>query len=179
VNCIALIRGINVGKTKRLSMSDLRDLFSNLGYTNVRTLLNSGNVVFAAPKPSTPKLAVAIEKAIAAKFEFDVRVVVITAPALNKIIDENPLLDVAADFSRHFIAFGPDSAAWVPLRVLQQQSWAPDVLAMTSRAAYLWCEAGAIDSKLSLAFGRNAGGRITLRNWATVLKIQALAAAGQ
>jgi uncharacterized protein (DUF1697 family) len=107
VNCIALIRGINVGKTKRLSMSNLRDLFSNLGYANVRTLLNSGNVIFAAPQPSTPTLAVAIEKAIAAKFAFDVRSRHYRS-SVNKIIDEKPLLDVATDFFRHFVAFGPD-----------------------------------------------------------------------
>jgi uncharacterized protein (DUF1697 family) len=89
---------------------------------------------------------------------------------------ENPLLDVAKDFSRHFVAFAPDRAAWVPLQPPRQQSWAPDILAMTPRAAYLWCKAGAIDSKLSQAFGRKAGGGVTLRNWATVLKIQALAA---
>jgi uncharacterized protein (DUF1697 family) len=176
---VALIRGINVGKTKRLSMSDLREAFLNLGFANVRTLLNSGNVVFDAPRLGTPKLAADIEKAIAAKFGFDARVVVITAAALNKIVDENPLLDVAKDFSRHFVAFAPDSAAWAALQALQQQTWMPDVLAMTPRAAYLWCEAGAIDSKLSQAFGRKAGGHVTLRNWATVLKIQALAAGTQ
>jgi uncharacterized protein (DUF1697 family) len=176
VICIALIRGINVGKTKRLSMADLREVFSNLSFANVRTLLNSGNVVFDAPRPSAPKLAADIEKAIAARFGFDARVVVITAAALDKIIDENPLLHVAKDSSRHFVAFAPDSAAWAPLQSLQLQTWLPDVLAMTPRAAYLWCKAGAIDSKLSQAFGRKAAGNVTLRNWATVLKIQALAA---
>lgn len=47
---IALIRGINVGKAKRIAMSDLRELCTNLGFTDVKTLLNSGNVVFNAPR---------------------------------------------------------------------------------------------------------------------------------
>jgi uncharacterized protein (DUF1697 family) len=179
VICVALIRGINVGKTKRLSMADLSALFTKLGFANVRTLLNSGNVVFEAPRPAAPKLAASIEKAILAKFGFSVVVTVVTAPELKNIIDENPLLGVATDFSRHFVAFGSNSAALAAAQPLMQQSWLPDVLALTSRAAYLWCQAGALDSKLSQVFGRKAGAALTLRNWATVLKIQALVAGPQ
>jgi len=171
---VALIRGINVGKTKRIPMADLSATFTALKFQNVKTLLNSGNVIFEAPRPSAPKLAAAIVKAIAAKFGVTVSVAVLTAPELKKIIDENPLLSVAKDFSRHFVAFAPNSAALAALQPLLQQTWKPDALAVTGRAAYLWCEAGAIDSKLSQIFGRKAGDTVTLRNWATVLKIQAL-----
>jgi uncharacterized protein (DUF1697 family) len=177
VICIALIRGINVGKTKRLSMSDLSAVFLGLKFKNVRTLLNSGNVVFDAPRPSPLKLAAAIEKAIAAKWGFSVSVTVLTAVQLQVIIEENPLLTLATDFSRHFVAFAPDPSVWGELQPLLETPWSPDALAMTPRAAYLWCEAGALDSKLSQVFGRKAGNRVTLRNWATVLKIQALMAA--
>jgi uncharacterized protein (DUF1697 family) len=179
VICVALIRGINVGKTKRLSMSDLSAVFVGLKFKDVRTLLNSGNVVFDAQRPSPPKLAAAIEKAVAAKWGFSVSVTVMTAPQLRTIIDENPLLARATDFSRHFVAFAPDESAWSALQPLLERPWLPDALAMTPRAAYLWCEAGALDSKLSQVFGRTAGHRVTLRNWATVLKIQALTAGGR
>ncbi len=174
--CVALIRGINVGKTKRLSMSDLSAVFLGLKFKNVRTLLNSGNVVFDAPRPTPRKLAAAIEKAIAAKFALSVSVTVLTAPQLQVIIEENPILSLASDFSRHFVAFAPDPSVWSALEPLLQMPWSPDALAMTPRAAYLWCEAGALDSKLSQVFARKAGTRVTLRNWATVLKIQALTA---
>ena len=177
--CVALIRGINVGKAKRISMSDLRDAFSDLGFGKVRTLLNSGNVLFETPRPSTPRLAAEIEKTIATKCGFAATVAVVTAPQLSIIIDENPLLDAATNFSRLFVAFAPSHSAWRALRPLLKQPWSPDILAITPRAAYLWCEAGAIDSPLSQAFSRKAAGTVTLRNWATVLKIQALAAAGQ
>ena len=176
--CVALIRGINVGKTKRLSMSDLSAVFLDLKFKNVRTLLNSGNVVFDAPRPIPRKLAEAIEMAIAAKWGFSVSVTVLTAPQLQVIIDENPMLTLATDFSRHFVAFAPDESVWSELRPLLDTRWSPDALAMTPRAAYLWCEAGALDSKLSQVFGRKAGKQVTLRNWATVLKIQDLTATG-
>jgi uncharacterized protein (DUF1697 family) len=179
VICVALIRGINVGKAKRLPMSDLSAILVGLKFKNVRTLLNSGNVVFDAPRPSPPKLAAAIQTAIAATCGFSVSVTVLTAPQLQVIIDENPLLALAADFSRHFVAFAPDESVWSALQPLLERSWSPDALAMTPRAGYLWCEAGALDSKLSQVFGRTAGNRVTLRNWATVLKIQALTAGGR
>jgi uncharacterized protein (DUF1697 family) len=178
VICVALIRGINVGKTKRISMADLSAAFTTLQFENVRTLLNSGNVIFEAPRPSAPKLAAAIVEAIAGKFGFTVSVTVVTAPELKKIIDENPLLAVAKDPSRHFVAFAPNVAALAALQPLLQRVWKPDALAITRRAAYLWCEAGAIDSPLSKMFGRKAGDAVTLRNWATVLKIQTLASGG-
>jgi uncharacterized protein (DUF1697 family) len=171
MNCIALIRGINVGKTKRIAMVDLQQLFTDLGHRNVRTLLNSGNVVFETKGFNAAKLRAAVEQAMAAKFGFTASVTVVSAPELKRIIDENPMLKVAKDHSRHFIAFAADSAALQALRPLLEQPWKPDVLAITPRAAYLWCEAGAIDSKLSQVFGRKAGGSVTLRNWATVLKI--------
>ena len=178
-SCVALIRGINVGKTKRIAMPELAQVFTGLGFGNVRTLLNSGNVVFDAPKGVPSKLRAAIERAIAAKFGFTAPVAVISALELKKIMAENPLLDVALDFSRHFVAFAPEGKALLALRPLLERPWKPDVLAITPRAAYLWCKAGAIDSKLSQVFGRKAGGTVTLRNWATVLKIAALAADGE
>jgi uncharacterized protein (DUF1697 family) len=176
MRCVALIRGINVGKSKRISMAELGKLCTSLGFSNVRTLLNSGNVVFEAPRNTTGRLSASIEAAIAGTLGVKIVVAVVTSHQLKKIIDENPMLQRATDFSRHFIAFGSDKPAFAPVKSLLQQPWLPDALALTPQAAYLWCEAGAIDSKLSQAFSRKAGAALTLRNWATVLKIQALMA---
>ncbi len=171
MNCIALIRGINVGKTKRIAMADLKQVFTDLGHGNVRTLLNSGNVVFETKGFDAAKLRAAVERAMTAKFGFTASVTVVSAPELKKIIDEDPMLKLVKDHSRHFIAFAAERSALQALQPLLGQHWKPDVLAITPRAAYLWCEAGAIDSKLSQVFGRKAGSTVTLRNWATVLKI--------
>src|ERR1700676_1567823 len=106
--CIALIRGINVGRGKRVSMTDLRRLVADLGHANVRTLLNSGNVLFESKRPNTAKLSKGIEEAISAKCGFSAMVTVITALELASIINENPLLNVAKDHSRHLVAFVVD-----------------------------------------------------------------------
>ena len=174
-DCIALIRGINVGRGKRVAMSDLRDLVAALGHTNVRTLMNSGNILFQSKRPNPAKLSLSIEAAITAKCGFSASVAVITAQDLNIIIAQNPLLRLAKDHSRHLVAFVAHAKHLVPLRSMLEEKWTPDALAITDRAAYLWCSTGILDGKLNLAFTRLAGGTVTTRNWATVLKLQAAA----
>ena len=173
--CIALIRGINVGKGNRIAMADLRALIAGLGHTDVRTLLNSGNVVFQSKRPNVAKISSAIQVAILKKCGFSTSVMVVTAEYLDRIIEENPLLHLAKDHARHLVAFVADAKHLEPLRPLLEDTWAPDALAMTQRAAYLWCSAGLLESKMSQAFSRKAGTTITTRNWATVLKLQAAA----
>ncbi len=175
MTCIALLRGINVGKAKRLPMADLRKLLEGLDLTNVRTLLNSGNAVFEADRPSVAKLAAAIEKAIEAKFGFTSRTVVVTAKQIDDIIEEAPLLSKAPDPARHLVAFAVSPAALTQAKALKKQVWKPDAIEVTSRAAYLWCETGIIESKLMKAFAKATGDTMTARNWATVLKLQAMA----
>jgi uncharacterized protein (DUF1697 family) len=173
--CIALIRGINVGRGKRVSMSDLRDLVASLGHGNVRTLLNSGNVLFHTRRAGTARLSSEIEGAITAKCGFSASVTVLTAKDLGSIIGENPLLKLVTDHSRHLVAFVAHPKLLVPLRPMLGDTWIPDALAIGSRAAYLWCSTGILESKLLLRFSRLAGASVTTRNWATVLKLQAAA----
>jgi uncharacterized protein (DUF1697 family) len=171
--CIALIRGINVGRGKRISMADLRQLHVRLGHQNVRTLLNSGNVLFDCERPKAAELSLAIQNGILKTFGFSAGVVVITAASLAAIVRENPLLKIAVDPARHLVAFVGQPRLLTPLRPMMKEPWAPDVLAIGSRAAYLWCQEGLIASRLSQTFGRRAGDTVTTRNWSTVLKLLA------
>lgn len=173
VECIALIRGINVGRAKRIAMAELRDMFVSLGLENVRTLMNSGNVVFTSRRPNKDKLARAIEAGIARSFGISASVIVITSAELKRIVEDNPLLKVVKDPARHLVAFAADSGGLEPARALMKQSWTPDALAIAPTAAYLWCAAGVIDSKLSQAFARATKDAVTARNWTTVLKLHA------
>jgi uncharacterized protein (DUF1697 family) len=173
--CIALLRGINVGRAKRVPMAELRELVTELGHRDVRTLLNSGNVLFDTPRPNVPKLSAALQHAFTERFGFSAGVTIIIAAELVKIIVENPLLAVAKDSSKHLVGFAGDSAVFTRLKPLLKQKWAPDALAITRRAAYLWCSAGVLDSPVSKAFAKQAGDRVTTRNWATVLKLHAAA----
>jgi uncharacterized protein (DUF1697 family) len=172
--CVALLRGINVGKAKRIAMADLRELIEGLGYSGVRTLLNSGNVVFDAPRADTAHIAVAIEKAIIERFGFGAAVVVVTAKELEAIVAADPLSKVAVNPSRYLVAFVTDVRRLADAKALSAQSWSPEALALGKGAAYLWCADGINESKLVLAFYRATRESATMRNWATVLKLLAI-----
>ncbi|HZY85403.1 MAG TPA: DUF1697 domain-containing protein [Gemmataceae bacterium] len=168
---IALLRGINVGRAKRVAMADLRALVEGLGYRDVRTLLNSGNVVFTGPRATAAR----IEKALAAGLGVSSRVTVLTAEDLAAAVAECPLLEVADDPSRLLVAFLRDPADRPKVEPLAKQDWAPEALAVGTRVAYLWCPQGMLDGRLAEAVGRALGEAVTTRNWATVLKLHALA----
>lgn len=173
--CIALLRGINVGRAKRIAMADLRDLVTGLGHTNVRTLLNSGNVVFEAKRAGATKLASGIQAAIASSFGISSNVVVITAADLAAIVQDNPLRERIADPSRFLVAFAMSPAVLARITPLIEESWTPDRLAIGMRAAYISCAGGILESRLLAAVTRLAGETATTRNWSTVLKLQAAA----
>jgi uncharacterized protein (DUF1697 family) len=176
VRYVALFRGINVGRAKRVAMADLRALVAELGYTDVRTLLNSGNVVFSAPAATARGAAPRIEQALAARCGIAARVTVLSAAELAGVVAGNPLLAVADNPSRLLVAILSDRADRARLAPLAKQDWSPERLALGERAAYLWCPEGILTSRLAEAVSRALGDAVTSRNWATILKLQALAA---
>ena len=176
--CVALLRGVNVGRAKRMAMADLRAMLEQLGLGEVRTMLNSGNALFAAPRPDTAALAARIEAAIVARFGFAARVIVLTAQELEGIIAGLPPTRADVDGSRLLVALASDAAALTPARPLLAQSWSPEALALGTRAAYLWCPAGVLASRLLPAFGRCTGEATTMRNWTTVQHLRDALAAG-
>ncbi len=171
---VAFLRGVNVGRGKRVAMADLRTLVESLGYCDVRTLLNSGNIVFSVPKGAQGDPAARIEKAITAKLGISSRVTVMTADEVAVAVDDNPLGEVADHPSRLLVMVFRDSEARSQLKQLSRQSWAPEALALGKRVAYLWCPHGIIDSRLMLAVSRLLGDRGTARNMATMTKLHLL-----
>lgn len=172
---VALLRGINVGKAKRVPMAELRLLLAELGYTDVVTLLNSGNVVFRAAKGTPAKHAAQIAAAISSKLKVDVPVIVKSAQELTAIVAENPLAMTATDPARFLVAFAQDTAALSGLAGIEPLAVAPEQFVVGKHAAYLNCVNGILESKAGGALLGKAGKSVTTRNWATVLKLQALA----
>ena len=173
----ALLRGINVGRAKRVPMGDLRALMTELGFGDVRTLLNSGNVAFSAAKPRKSRptaMEERIESEIASRLGVSCRVTVLSAAELDDIIAANPLPEGPAEPSRFLIAVLRRPADGDRLADLVKKQWTPDALALHGRAAYLWCAGGILDSDLLDAVGRVLGDQVTTRNWSTMLKLQAL-----
>jgi uncharacterized protein (DUF1697 family) len=164
---IALLRGVNVGGNKKVEMARLRALLERLGYTDVRTYVNSGNVVFTGPRRSEKHL----EQAIAAEFGFDVPVVLRSRDELAAVVQANPLRDVAQDPSRYLVVFCADEAA----TDLDPADFVPETFCIAGREAYLWAPGGIADSELAKW---SFGAKSTARNWRTVEKLLALADEG-
>lgn len=171
---IALIRGINVGRAKRVAMGDLRALIEGLGYRDVHTLLNSGNVVFSAPSSVRGAPGPRIEQAMAAKLGITARVTVITSAELATAIDDNPLSKIASDPARLLVAVLAKAADRTRIEPLARKNWSPDAIAIGKRVAYVWCAKSQLDSPVFEALARELGDGVTTRNWATMMKLKAL-----
>jgi uncharacterized protein (DUF1697 family) len=175
---VALLRGINVGRAKRVAMADLRKLVEGLGYSDVRTLLNSGNVVFTARGSARGDHAGRIEKALASRLGVSARVIVLSAADLDAVVRENPLAAIADHPSRLLVSVFADPAHRKLVAPLQKRDWSPGALGLGRRAAYLWCPGGILTSPLVEEIARALGDHTTARNWATIEKLQALAGSG-
>ncbi|HET9252532.1 MAG TPA: DUF1697 domain-containing protein [Candidatus Eisenbacteria bacterium] len=171
---VALLRGINVGKAKRVAMADLRRLFEDLGYTDVRTVLNSGNVVFTLPRKPAGDLQERLSKAVAERTGVSCRVVVLDAGEVADVVHGNPLAAVAKDPTRLLVMALRDKAAAAALQPLARQRWAPESFALRNRIAYLWCAKGIAESPLWEAVNHAIGDAGTARNLATMTKLQSL-----
>ena len=160
-------------------MADLRRLVADLGYVDVRTLLNSGNVVLTAPaRAAAAEIGARIESAVVSHLGITSRVIVLTARDLRNAIEENPLVDAATNASRHFVAVLANPRDRKHLEPLTRTDWSPDAFAIGTRVAYLWCPRGMLESRLPEAVGRALGDRVTTRNWATILRIHEMLRAG-
>ena len=173
---VAMIRGINVGKAKRVAMAELRAELEKLGYEDVRTLLNSGNAVFSVPPKVKGDSVAHVEEVLEKRLRVPARVVVLTAAELAKAVDDNPLLAKAeGDPARFLVAALAEDVDRKALAALAKQDWAPDAFALGKRVAYLWLADGILASKLLTAFSRATRDGATTRNWTTMIKLRAMA----
>ena len=173
---VALVRGINVGRAKRVAMADLRKLVSDLGYADVRSLLNSGNIVFSAAAVPPADAATAIETALVLKLGVAARVMVLSSIELSAIVSDNSLLALADDHARLMVFVIADPALHEHVAVLCASETHTGVTALGRHAAYVWCPTGVLDSAAAAAMGKLLGDATTARNWNTVTKLHQLCA---
>jgi uncharacterized protein (DUF1697 family) len=166
---VALLRGINLGSKRRIAMADLRALFAELGYEDVRTVLASGNVVFTG---APAKARETLEHGIAKRFDMRVDVVVRTMAELHAVVAADPFGDEVDNPTRYFVAFLDGKPKAKRLQELGEQDFAPDRFAAGEREIYAWCPEGMQNSKLMKELGKpGLAGTATVRNWATVNKL--------
>jgi uncharacterized protein (DUF1697 family) len=165
---VALLRGINVGGHAKLSMADLRSAFSDLGYGEVRTYIQSGNVVFEAAAPAA-RLQPALERDLEARFGLGIKVVLRSRVQLGRIIDSNPLATGKRDRTKLHVTFlGSKPAASRP-PALDADAFLPDEFRVVGQEVYLHCPEGYGRTKLNNTFFERAFAvTATTRTWKTV-----------
>jgi uncharacterized protein (DUF1697 family) len=174
-----LLRGVNVGKGNRLPMADFRALLEALGFSEVRTLLNSGNAVFTTPRARKPELiAKAIHDAVAERFGFAVDIIVKSKEDVDQVVAGNTLAAGCDAPSRLLVIFTQNPALLPPLTALASLAVAGERLLVQPQAAYLHCAQGILESKIGSALVGKTGRGLTTRNWATVLKLQGMLTGG-
>lgn len=171
---VALLRGINVGRAKRVAMADLRTLIEGLGYRHVQTLLNSGNVVFTGPKTPGAAIAARIERTMTKTLGVAANVTIVSADELEAIVNAMPLETDGRDPSRMMVGFFRTPADERRIDAVVSATWTPDEVATGPRVVYVWCPDKILESTAFAAIGRAAGDGITTRNWSTVTKLLAL-----
>ena len=171
---LALLRGINLASKRRVGMADLRRLLEDAGHEEVRTHLQSGNVVLTS-RLSPRKLEARLERELSDALGFDVPVLVRTRAALARIVAHDPLGPVASDPSRYVVSFLSKRLPAKVARELESADVAPEQLAVHGRELYAWHPNGLQRSPLSkLLDDRKLGVVSTARNWNTIVKLHEL-----
>lgn len=165
---VVLLRAINVGGRNKIPMAELRDLLVELGFDNVATYIQSGNVVLSSSKKPSAAAKV-IKDGIAERFDHDISVIVRTADELSAIIDGFPYPD-GDPKSSGVVFFDADLAG-----ELDTARFAPDECKIAGPNVYVNCPTRFADTKLTVApMEKQTGLSGTRRNWATVLKLQSM-----
>jgi uncharacterized protein (DUF1697 family) len=178
MNMVCLHRGVNIGAHHRIRMEALRAVYELLGLRNARTLLQSGNGVFVAPKGSVERLAAKIENAFEHQFGFRSAVLLRTEAEMRTIVEENPFAQrQGLDFSKLAVFFLPGKITPDSRTALQAIRSAPDEFYAGERELFVYYPNGFSKAVLTQGMLDRAlnGVKGTARNWNTVLKLLAMA----
>lgn len=173
---IALLRGVNVGGAGTLPMADLRAAMTGAGFDNVRTYVQSGNIILESAGP-TETVRKTLEAVIAARFVFETMAVVVSLPELDAAIEANPFALEASEPTHVHLGFmtgNPDEDAVEALRGKPQGE---DAWRISGRYFYLHTPVGMGKSRLAPFIERTLKTPVTFRNWRTVLTLAEMARA--
>jgi len=175
---VVLLRGVNVGGGNRVPMAAFRGLLEAEGFTGVATLLNSGNAVFRSSGRLPSNHARVIGARLQESLAVSVPVVVKPSSEFLAAVAQSPFVLAEELHSRFLVAFGQEEAAIQGLSALLPMVEPPERLHIGERAAYLYCAGGILESRAGSALLGKLGRQVTIRNWATVVKLKALLGAG-
>lgn len=169
---IAFLRGINVGGKNKIKMETLREVFAALGFENVKTYINSGNVIFETAQTNDKKLAEKIETAIEKEFSFKIKVIVRTIAEIKEIIENNPF-DGQFENERDLHVFFLDGELPAEKReLLLSNNSETEMFAVRNREVFCLLHISFLDSLIGRDYiGKKLKVSATARNWRTVNKV--------
>jgi uncharacterized protein (DUF1697 family) len=172
IRMVALLRGINVGRSNRVGMAQLRKVLGGLGYTDVATLLQSGNVVFGATPAEARTASRDIADAVAAEFKVECAVIVRSAAEFLDAAGKAPRLADMTDPSRYLVGFLEGEPDAEGVRAVNAIDLEPDWIQVVNRHVYLWAPDGVSATPLTkTGWEKLLGTPVTTRNWRTVGKL--------
>lgn len=175
--CIALLRGINVGGRNKVAMADLRAVCEALGHDDVRTYVQSGNVVFATDNDDLTAVGTQLRARLGSELDVTPTVMVRTADELAAVVADNPFAEHAEDDpTKVHAAFLSEEPADPELLEFDPDSYVPEAIAVGDRVRYLHLPGGIGRSKLADDLARRRTGvEVTVRNWRTVTRLLEMA----
>ena len=169
---VALLRGVNVGGKNQLPMRDLAAMFVNAGCAQVRTYIQSGNVVFSAQERRRDKLPKLLAKTIEERFGFRTPVILRTRKQLGDAIQSNPFVTAGVDEKALHVFFLSDLPDAAGIGKLDPERSPPDAFRVVAREVFVHLPNGMARTKLTNAyFDTKLRVTSTARNWRTVLKL--------
>ena len=174
---ISLLRGINVSGQKKIRMIDLKAMYEKLGFQNVLTYIQSGNVIFDTDIKNRAGVKKQIEQAIRKRFGFDVPVELRTRRELSTIIKGCPFdsIDLDRNAARFLVTFLSSQPARSRFNAINEYAAASEKIVLKGTEIYLHCPDGYGKSRLSNAFlEQKLGVGATTRNWKSVLTLYEL-----
>ena len=174
---VVLLRGINVGSANRIAMPALRSALAEAGFGDVRTYVQSGNLVLESGQEPTD-VAAGVSRLLRQRFELDVQVLVRTADELGEVVARNPFGEEAATNPKALqVTFRGDAVGPDVIAALQDRAASTEKVAAIGREIYSWHPDGIARSKLALAITpKNSAA--TARNWTTVTTLLEMATHG-
>ena len=169
---ISLLRGINVGGHKKIKMADLRRLYTNLGFSQVQSYVQSGNVIFATPNENINQLQAQIEAQIETAYGFHVPVLIRTPEQFARLLAQNPYSSAPDDNKHQYILFLDRTPTEDELQAVTIPPKVTDQFVPLEDALAIFYPKGAGRGKLTTNFfERKPGISGTMRNWRTVNKL--------
>jgi len=168
---IAVLRGINVGGKRKILMADLKSTCEDLGWSNVKTYIQSGNLIFDSDSTNID-LETQLETAIKTTFNHSVPVIVRSKNELLHSINSNPFYNKDSEIKHLYLTFLKTNTKQEYLKQIVDYNFPPDQFSINGKEVYVYCSESYHRSKLSNTFfEKNLHVTTTTRNWKTVLKL--------